>query len=104
MITYLQDFSHYNGTTESLPPQTNYIFPSYFVFADGIYPTNYPAHPNPPDTLPKITSAMNKARQFPLSRRDLGIANKEIMLKNSQRKPIDVDFRRIVDGIRDIKW
>ena len=104
MITYLQDFSHYDGTTESLPAQTNYIFPSYFVFSDGIYPNKYPAHPNPPPPLPTITSAMNKARQFPLSRHDLGTANKDILLKNNQRKPIDVDFRRIVDRIRDIKW
>ena len=74
------------------------------MFSDGVYPANYPPHPNPPQAIPQITTEMNKLRQFPLGRRDLAIANREINLKNNQKQPVDVDFRRIVDALRRLKW
>jgi len=103
-IAKLYDFSPYDGTAQTLPLQTTYTFPSYYVFSDGVYPANYPPHPNPPPAIPQITVATNKLREFPLGRRDLSIANREINLRNNQKQPVEMDFTHIVDAMQDIKW
>lgn len=75
--------------------------PSYYVFSDGIYPQNYPPHPNPPPQLPQVT---NNNRQYQLRPPQMLIAQKDVNLKNTQRMPITVDFTKIANAIRQINW
>lgn len=66
---------------------------------DYLYPDNYPAHPNPP----AVAAVTNIGREFPLTLHQLAVANAEVGLKNSQRTPIQFNFRRVVEialGVR----
>jgi hypothetical protein len=94
----LKDLSHYDGTTQTLPPVTTYNLPSYAIFSDRHYPAAFPQHTNPSVPLPAVN------RQHPLTPDQIIIANNHVNLVNSQTAGIPIDFRAIVDAIRQVRW
>jgi len=81
-------------------PSANWVqeFPSYFFFPDGIYPPAYPPHPSPPPQEQPVTLDDFESNKQPSSE-ELNFYNREIALRNDQRKPIVVNFANIRDDI-----
>jgi len=71
------------------------------MYSDGVYPAGYPPRPTRP---PQIPLATNVGRQYPLRPNEIALVNRHIDLQNNQRSPLNVDFRVISDGIRQIQW
>ena len=86
----------------NLPKTTVLTVPSYYLFPDGIYPPNYPPHPNPPTQKPIKTAVDYPVTRYPTppTANEMARVNREIQLYNSQRQLVSIDLVDVATRIR----
>ena len=108
VLTLVLHYSDFSDSLEVLRrkqslPRNDIYFSVILVFPDGHYPTDYPPHPAPP---PSESHA--RMRDFDMNKRpsadQLRMYNREIELRNNQRKPVAVDFGDISKVIRGLSF